>query len=167
MTETDIVQQCQQGDIAAFAALYDVYHQPMLRVARDILHNKQDAEDAVHITFVKLFHSIRHFRFQSKFKCYLFRILSRACYDILKKTKKQRTENIDHISQHIEQHTDLKIQLEEAIKNLPERMRLCFVLFAVEDFKLTEIAEITEMTLGGVKSTLYQARVRLRHYMEI
>ena len=57
---------------------------------------------------------------------------------------------------------DLRLQLEDAIKRLPERMKACFVLFAVQGMKQTEIAEILEMKLGTVKAHIFQAKEQLR-----
>ena len=160
--ETELIKRCQRGDVSAFKIVYDRYHQPMLRVAYRMLGVQQDAEDAVQSTFLKLYRSIGKFRFQAKFSTYLFQILTHVCFDGIRLQKKHQTEQLDTVRIGVEQNTDLKIQLEHAIANLPDRMRMCFVLFAIEDFKLEEIAVIMGMTLGGAKSTLYQARVRLQ-----
>jgi len=158
----DVIKQCQRGDIAAFKKLYDAYHQPMLRVAVRMLGRQQDAEDAVQTAFIKLYHGIKNFSFRSAFSTYLFRILTNVCFDAIRRQKKHQTDDLDCVTIKVEPQTDIKIQLEHAIAHLPERMRLCFVLFAVEEFKIDEIAEIMNLSAGGVKSTLYQARVRLR-----
>lgn len=57
---------------------------------------------------------------------------------------------------------DLRLQLEEAILALPERMRACFVLFAVEGFPQKEVAEMLEVSLGTVKAQIFQAKEKLR-----
>jgi RNA polymerase sigma-70 factor (ECF subfamily) len=57
---------------------------------------------------------------------------------------------------------DMKIYLEDAILKLPKRMRACFVLFAVEGVPQNEIANILNLTVGGVKSNVYHAKTRLR-----
>lgn len=160
--ETELVKRCQRGDMHAFKKLYDSYHQPMLRVAYRMLGQQQDAEDAVQTAFIKAHRGIHTFRFQAKFSTWLFQILSNVCLDAIRVQKKHRSENIDVDAQSITPQTDMKIQLEQSIAELPERMRLCFVLFAVEEFKIENIADILNMSVGGVKSTLFQARVRLR-----
>ena len=65
-----------------------------------------------------------------------------------------------HAASHL--HYDLRLELEEAIAALPERMRACFVLFAVEELKQSEIAEILDLKLGTVKAHIFQAKVQLR-----
>ena len=56
----------------------------------------------------------------------------------------------------------MKIYLEEAILKLPERMRACFVLHAVEGVPQNEIAEVLKISVGGVKSNIHHAKARLR-----
>jgi RNA polymerase sigma-70 factor (ECF subfamily) len=165
MIETDIIERCQRGDVSAFEKIYNEYHQPMLRVAVRMLGRQQDAEDAVQTTFIKLYRGIGKFRFQSRFSTFLFQIHTRVCFDAIRSQKRHAAENIENIIMSTEQSTDLKIGLEHAIAELPERMRLCFTLFAIEEFKQDEIAEIMNMTSGGVKSTLYQARKRLQKFL--
>jgi RNA polymerase sigma-70 factor (ECF subfamily) len=61
-------------------------------------------------------------------------------------------------------HTELDTswQFAEAIANLPQRMRECFVLFAVEDRKQAEIAELLGLSEGTVKAHVFQAKEKLR-----
>lgn len=166
MTETDLIERCQKGELAAYEELYERHHQPMLRVAIRMLNHQQDAEDAVQISFVKVYKGIKAFRFQSAFSTYLFRILCRVCFDLLRQ-KKQRPECTTELNDMTEQSdVAMKLSLEEAIKSLPDRMRLCFVLFAIEGFKQDDIARMMEMTTGGVKSTVFQARMRLRRQLD-
>ncbi|MFC1569390.1 RNA polymerase sigma factor [bacterium] len=166
MIENEIIKQCQNGDLNAFRELYDMYHQPALRIALYMLGHQQDAEDAVQIVFIKLHRSIRGFRFKAKFSTYLFQIVKRVCIDAIRKRKRTRTLSLDSVNHGHQPDWDQKMVLEAAIKNLPDRMRMCFVLFAIEELKQEEIARIMDMTLGGVKSTLYQARIRLRKTLD-
>ena len=147
--ETELVKQCQRGDLHAFKKLYDRHHQSMVRTAWRILGNQQDAEDAVQTAFIRVFRGIHNFRFHSKFSTWLFQILTNVCFDVIRTQKKHRAENLDAVQNSTEPQTDLKMQLEQAIAELPERMRLCFILFAVEEFKIDEIAEIMDLSVCG------------------
>ena len=166
MIESEIIKQCRRGDKTAFKAIYDTHHQGMLRVALRMLGNQQDAEDAVQSAFVKLYRGIGRFRFQSKFSTYFYRILSRVCFDMIRSRKRRQTDELQETFKIVQPQVDLKMQLEEAIAQLPERMRLCFMLFAIEELKQEDIADIMELSIGGVKSTIYQAKVRLRRILK-
>ena len=158
----DIIQQCQHGDINAFKQIYVQFERPLLRIALRMLGQKQDAEDAVQMTFIKLYHGIKKFNYKSKFSTYLYRILVNVCYDNLNKKKKMKLVEIDNLNQTYHPEDDLKLQLEEAILALPERMRACFVLFAVEELKQTQIADILKLSVGAVKSNIFHAKTKLR-----
>jgi len=166
MIESEIIKQCQQGDVAAFKAIYDACSPSMLCVALRMLGNQQDAEDALQTAFIKLYRGIGGFRFQCKFSTWFYQILSRVCFDMIRSRKRRQSDELQDLSKIEHLQTDLKMQLEEAIARLPDRMRLCFVLFAVEGLKQEEIAEIMNLSLGGVKSMIYHAKVKLQQMLK-
>jgi RNA polymerase sigma-70 factor (ECF subfamily) len=79
-----------------------------------------------------------------------------------RKKGKAKVVPIDDYTPSSKQEFDLKIQLENSIDALPEKMRVCFLLYAVEQFKLREIAQILDISTGGVKSNIYHAKMKLR-----
>jgi len=162
MNENEIIQRCQQHDLSAYKMIYDRYEHPLLHTATRMLGQPQDAEDAVQTTFLKLYRGIQNYNYSSKFSTYLFRILMNACFDILRKRKRIKIHLLEEGYASYHSRHEEKMVLEEAIKALPERMRACFILFAVEELKQDEIAQILNITPGGVKSTIYHAKTRLR-----
>lgn len=162
MDESDIIQRCQQHDLSAYKMIYERYEQPLLHTAVRMLGQLQDAEDAVQMTFLKLYRGIQNYNYSSRFSTYLFRILMNACFDILRKRKRLRIHTLEETNASFHSRHEEKMALEEAIQALPERMRACFILFAVEELKQDEIAQIMNITPGGVKSTIYHAKTRLR-----
>ncbi len=163
--DSGIIYRCQNGDLKAFKLIYLHFEQPLLRIALRTLGQQQDAEDAVQMTFTKLYRSIKNFKFSSKFSTYLFRILINICYDMLEKRKKIKTVVLENENPSYQPDEELRIEIEGAISTLPERMRICFVLFAVEEFKQTEIAEILNLTVGAVKSNIFHAKTKLRSFL--
>ena len=163
--EDQIIKDCQNKNIGAYKMIYDRYEQPLLHTALRIMGQQQDAEDAVQMTFIKLYKNIRNYHFGAKFSTYLFKILINTCFDLLKKRGRLKTANIDLNNISTYSSPDMKIYLEDAILKLPERMRACFVLYAVEGVPQIEIANILNLTLGGVKSNVYQAKMRLRELL--
>jgi RNA polymerase sigma-70 factor (ECF subfamily) len=162
MDEESIIRQCQEGDLLAYRAIYERYEQPLLRTALRVLGQKQDAEDAVQEAFLKLYRSVNNFKRGSKLSTYLFRILLNSCFDILRTRNRAEfadteTENLPCYSPH-----ESRFNIERAIDELPQQMRICFVLFAVEEFGQEEIAQILDKSLGTVKATIHRAKARLR-----
>ena len=160
--EEHIIRECQNRDIGAYNMLYDRYEQPLLHTALRILGQQQDAEDAVQMTFIKLYRSIGNYHFGSRFSTYLFRILINTCFDMLKKRSRLPTQDMDHDPPTVDPPPEMKMALEDAMLKLPERMRACFVLFAVEGMPQNDIAEILKLSVGGVKSNIHHAKQRLR-----
>lgn len=146
----------------AFEQLYHHFERALFLYAKRML-SFEDAQEAVQISFIKLFKSIGQFRFQSKFSTYLFKILIRSCYDI---SQRKTAKSLDFEHQQLIDKTssahELKFQLEDAILKLPERMRQCFVLFAVEGFKQDEIGTMLSVSTGTVKAHIFNAKQRLR-----
>jgi len=163
--EDQIIKDCQNKNIGAYKMIFDRYEQPLLHTALRLMGQQQDAEDAVQMTFIKLYKSIRNYNFGAKFSTYLFKILINTCFDLLKKRKRFKTADIDLDSLSTDSSPDREIYLEDAILKLPQRMRVCFVLFAVEGVPQIEIANILNLTVGGVKSNVYHAKTRLRAFL--
>jgi RNA polymerase sigma-70 factor (ECF subfamily) len=116
----------------------------------------------VQTVFLKLYRSISQFQFGAKFSTYLFRIMMNVCFDTMQKKKRDKGRAEEVLEAPCPPRVDLRLELEEAIAALPERMRACFVLFAVEELKQTEIAEILNLKLGTVKAHIFQAKAQLR-----
>jgi RNA polymerase sigma-70 factor (ECF subfamily) len=167
MDEEAIVQRCKEGDLMAYRLLYERYEQPFLRTASRMLGRQQEAEDAVQETFLKLHRGIRGYKKGSKFSTYFFRILINSCYDILRKRGPEESGDFDPsaVAYHPPRETGLRASIEEAISSLPERMRVCFVLFVVEEFRMDEIAKILQVSIGTVKASIHRARMKLRSWL--
>jgi len=130
-------------------------------MGRRMLGRQEDAEDAVQTTFLKLCRGLSQFQFGAKFSTYLFRIMMNVCFDMLQKRGGKKFE-LSGMEVSYSPRVDLRMQLEEAINTLPERMRACFVLFAVEEIKQNEIAGILNLSVGTVKAQIFHAKARLR-----
>lgn len=162
MNEKKIIKKCQKYDLSAYKMIYDRYEQPLLHTALRMLGQQQDAEDAVQMTFLNLYRGIKNYRYGAKFSTYLFRILINVCFDLLRKRTRMKTQTLEAANlSHTPKH-EVKLYLKEAIQVLPERMRACFVLFAIEELKQREIANILNISINGVKSNIYQAKIKLR-----
>ena len=157
--ERNLVKRCQKGDLKAYQALYNQYEQPMLRLGYRMLGQQQDAEDAVQETFIRLYRSIHKFEFRAAINTYLFRIMTNVCFDMLEKRKKMPANDAEPV---YTSQAPLRLKLEQHIATLPDRMRACFVMFAVEGFKQREIADILDLSIGTVKAHIHEAKMRLR-----
>jgi RNA polymerase sigma factor (sigma-70 family) len=164
---------CQSGDLCAYERLYAMHGARMKNLARNILGNSVDAEDAVQETFLKVQRSIASFRGQSTFVTWTYRILINTCYDARRsRLRKKEVANDDsEETPRMEPrapgaHPSLRMALERALAKLTRRQRDVFLLYEVEGFRHAEIAAMLEMTATASKNTLFQAKKNLRQMLE-
>jgi RNA polymerase sigma-70 factor, ECF subfamily len=164
---------CRSGDLRAYERLYAMHGVRMKNLARNVLGNPVDAEDAVQETFLKVQRSIASFRGQSSFVTWTYRILINTCYDARRsRLRKKEVANDDsEETPHLEPrapgaHPSLRMALERALEKLTRHQRDVFLLFEVEGFRHAEIAGMLEITATASKNTLFQAKKNLRQMLE-
>jgi RNA polymerase sigma-70 factor, ECF subfamily len=164
---------CQAGDLRAYERLYALQGARMKNLARNLLGNPTDAEDAVQETFLKIQRSIATFRGQSSFVTWTFRVLVNTCYDARRSRlrKKEVTGDDPEESPRPEPkatsaHPSLRLALERALAQLTRHQREVFLLYEVEGFRHAEIAETLDITETASKNTLFQAKKNLRQMLE-
>src|SRR5258707_654231 len=155
---------CRSGDLRAYERLYAMHGTRMKNLARNLLGNPIDAEDAVQETFLKVHRSIGSFRGQSSFVTWTYRILINTCYDARRsRLRKKEVANDDSEETPRPEprapgaHPALRMALERALAKLTQHQRDVFLLYEVEGFRHAEIAGMLEMTETASKNTLFQA----------
>ena len=164
---------CRSGDLRAYERLYAMHGARMKNLARNVLGNPVDAEDAVQETFLKVQRSIAGFRGQSSFVTWTYRILINTCYDARRsRLRKKEIANDDSGEAPRPEprapgaHPSLRMALERALAKLTQHQRDVFLLYEVEGFRHAEIAGMLEMTETASKNTLFQAKKNLRMMLE-
>lgn len=164
---------CRSGDLRAYERLYAMHGARMKNLARNVLGNATDAEDAVQETFLKVQRSIASFRGQSSFVTWTYRILINTCYDARRsRLRKREVANEDSAETPRPEprapgaHPSLRMALERALAKLTRHQRDVFLLYEVEGFRHAEIAGMLEMTETASKNTLFQAKKNLRQMLE-
>src|SRR6266567_5921450 len=88
-SETDLLAACRRQDIRAFEHLYQAHGPRLKSIAYHIVGNRQDAEDAVQETFLKLYRAIAGFHGESSIGTWLCRILINVCHDLARKRQRE------------------------------------------------------------------------------
>jgi len=180
MEQSSFIQAARRGDVAAFNRLVMAHQGLAYNVAFRLMGDADAAADATQEAFLKAFRAIRQYRGGS-FKSWLLRIVTNTCYDQLRYHRRRPSEPLEpetedgplteHASHLIDPaegpetaalRRELNDMLQQAILRLPPDQRLILVLSDVEGFSYREIADITDLPLGTVKSRLSRARTRLR-----
>jgi RNA polymerase sigma-70 factor (ECF subfamily) len=169
--DVSLAEACREGSLSAFESLYLRHGAKMKSIAYNLLGNANDAEDAVQEAFLKIHRSMASFQGSSAFSTWAFRILINTCYDELRKRKRtpQAVETPDTQDDEPkpepaapQQDHPLRLVLESSVKRLKPQYRAIFLLFEVEGFRHSEIAQMLQITVASSKNTLFQAKQELR-----
>ena len=187
MTETEVSQEfslqaLKDGDRAEFARLVDAYSIQIYRLAMKMLGSEQDAEDVLQNTFMKALQAIDGFEGRSSLSTWLYRIAVNEALMLVRRHKPTIPVAMDYEDeeeiQHPTQFTDWcclpedellsaesKGYLDEAIRNLPEKLQIVFLLRDIEGLSIRETSEALDLTETAVKTRLLRARLNLREQL--
>jgi RNA polymerase sigma-70 factor (ECF subfamily) len=180
--ESELLHRARQGDAAAFEALIRGHDKHLYRVARSVLLDDQEAEDAVQETYVRVFTGLRDFRAAASLRTWLTRIVlneairrkrrRRAVLDLdVLHAAQERTPRPIHSSSLTARERDperaaaqaqIRKILENAIDGLPAAFRIVFVMRDVEELSTRETASLLGIQEETVKTRLHRARRMLR-----
>jgi RNA polymerase sigma-70 factor, ECF subfamily len=169
--ELRLVDGCRSGQLAAFEELYRLHGPRMKSIAMNMLGNISDAEDVVQEVFLKVYRGIRSFRGQSAFSTWVYRILMNACRDSQRRGFRRHETSEEELAPESREapapspdHA-LRMTLEKHMARMPDKQREVFVLFDVEGFRHSEIAEMLSITEASSKNILFEARQSLRRLL--
>jgi len=163
---------CLAGDMQAYERLYALQGAKMRNLARNLLGNPLDAEDAVQETFLKVQRSIGGFRGQSSFVTWTFRILVNTCHDARRSRVRKKEVTTDTEENPMPEqraaaaHPTLRLALERALATLTQHQRDVFLLYEVDGFSHAEIGATLDISEAASKNTLFQAKKNLRQMLE-
>jgi RNA polymerase sigma-70 factor (ECF subfamily) len=166
-SEAELLAGCRRQDVRAFERLYEAHSPRLKSVAFHIVGNRQDAEDAVHETFVKVFRSIQGFQGESGIGTWLCRILINVCYDVARKRKREADPEEHALETRAAPagQIALKVALNTALRRIHPKHRVVFLLFEVEGLRHSEIAAILEIPEGTSKAWLFEAKKELKRML--
>ena len=154
-------------DAAAFERLVIEHQAALYRVARSILKDDQDAEDAVQEAVCLAYANRDRLRDSDKWKQWVLRILVNTCYSAYR--KKRPTVDLTEIASYVPAPTvdvNEKITLWDTVLQLPKEMQSVVVLFYYEDLTVRQISKVLKLSEGTVRTRLSRARERLRNMLD-
>ena len=164
-----LVAQTLAGDRAAFGTLIERYAGQARRVARAVLGDPDDADDAAQDGFLSALVKLGQYDARRPFGPWLMRIVANAATDRRRRRNVRRVEPLNTAlvgggprPDAAAVQSELGDRLRVALAELPERRRKAVVLFDVEGYSHAEIAGILGIPEGTVRSEVFHARRRLR-----
>jgi RNA polymerase sigma-70 factor (ECF subfamily) len=163
-TEGELLAACRRHEIAAFEQLYQVHGGRLKSIAHHILRNRQDAEDAVQETFLKVYRGIGGFHGQSGIGTWLCRIAMNVAYDVARRRHRETDAPLPEQA-GAKNQLPLKVALEDALGRIHPKHRMVFLLFEVEGLRHAEIAAVMEVPEGTSKAWLFEAKKELKRML--
>jgi len=170
----DLIKRSREGDTVAMEAIYERYKQPIFNLVYRYTYNVAVAEDLLQDIFLKIFTHLKDLQKQETFVGWLYRIAINTCYSYLRSIKSplKKAIPLENVEKKIDkdasdtQDNVLKKPLDDAIQNLPPRLKSVFLLHEVQGYKHAEIARILGCSVGTSKSQLFKARLKLRQFLK-
>lgn len=176
--EAILIKRCQSGCQESFDLLYRKYRPAALQVARSVMGNEPDAEDAVQEIFARVLGRIGQFRYEASFASWLKVLAVNVCRDMLRKKNRHPTESLEALNANGEARINTRTSsisqeeeliMKELLENLQEKIGLLkkqhqrlIVLRYIDGLSYKKIAELLGCSQSQVKSRLHQARKKLR-----
>lgn len=164
MDERELVRRCQEGDLAAFEALFRQHAPRVLQTAYLILGDRQMAEDVMQDAFAQTFRVIGQLREPEAFRGWLYKLTVRRAWQQaarertqLEAARRLGAEPLDPGPSPFDDVVRRRL-VADAVLQLPPQQRAAVVLFYFQDRSLGEIAGMLDAPEGTVKSWLHRAK---------
>jgi len=160
----------------SFEILYDRYSKRVYNFCLNFLGDDEDAKDCTQEIFIKVFRSIRGFRFGSTFHTWLYKIMINSCKDFYKIKMKHKTINESNLLSAAKSHEEAITSLlttkqameafYNALKNMKSKARTILILRDIEGRSYEEISSVLGCKQGTVRSRLARARMTIAELLK-
>jgi RNA polymerase sigma-70 factor (ECF subfamily) len=183
--DSALIESFLAGDERAFDLLVNRYKNKVFNICFRMLGDYEEANDSAQETFIKVFRTLKGFRFRSSFSTWLYRITVNTCKNKLSSLKYRFNRmmvrldkpnpktggSIEVQSKGTNPHNSLErrereLFIQRALDSLPKEQKMVVVLRDVEGLSYEEVARVTGLARGTVKSKLSRARDRLREKLK-
>jgi len=178
LPESKVIRMAQRGDEGAFERLYRLHSARVYALCMRMLRNPDEAEDSTQEVFLHVYRKIQGFRGASAFSTWLHRVAVNTVLMRIRGSKMAKAALVENTEgsneesgmprrewgapdMNLEGYVD-RVAIEKAIRQLPPRCKLMFVLYDIQGYAHSEIANLLGCSVGNAKSQLHKARVRLR-----
>ena len=177
-----LIQAINAGQVDKFPDLVKRYEQKLYNFSLRMCRDHSDAEDMVQDTFLNVFKYLKDFRYETKFKNWLYKVAASTCIKKRRRSKfaPEKELSLDEFRPGDEAETaetvpewalmpldkllneELSSAIHRAIISIPKKYRMVIVLRDIEGFSTAETAEILNLSPANVKVRLHRARLYLR-----
>nr|WP_279308404.1 sigma-70 family RNA polymerase sigma factor [Rhodothermus bifroesti] len=179
MSDEDLMEQFQAGTVEAFNILVERYSERLMHYLYGFLGDARRCEDLLQETFLRVYRNRHSYQRIAKFSTWLYTIAGNLARSEYRKRKRRRVYSIQSVNRDDEEyeialpdetflpdkHAESTIQdkyIQEALRSIPADFREVVVLRDVQQLTYEEIAQITGLPMGTVKSRINRGRTKLQ-----
>ena len=179
LSDEKLILRFQEGDINAYNELVKRYKDRLLNFVFRYFNNKEQAEDVVQDTLIKLYTHASYYKNIAKFSTWIFTIAKNNALTELRKNKRKQTDSlwtddgkvidINSNDQTLDRRVQNEIavdQLNKFLDEIPENFRMAVVLRDFQELSYEEISTILEIPIGTIKSRINRGRIQLAQKMK-
>jgi RNA polymerase sigma-70 factor, ECF subfamily len=174
-TQLEWLARCARGDQAACAQLVDQHARMAGTIILRTLGRREDVEDLLQETFLRVFRHLREFEGRSKLSTWICTIAQRVAVDALRKrlravptepeeSAREIASEADVEQDNAQQQSDLLVR--EALAGLPEKYRLPIMYATIDGLDYDAISTLLNMPVGTVKTQIFRGKQLLRERLE-
>ncbi len=181
-----LAKRCREGDQAAFRLLVERYQRKAYAQALGMLKDKDEAMDVAQEAFIKVYKYLDHFKGDSSFYTWLYRIVANLCVDRLRRSGGGQAEKVE-LDEKVDQaeaatvgllatrlgsnpqkavlRSELAQKIDEALEQIPEKHREILLLRELEGMSYEDMARVLKVPKGTVMSRLFHARAKMQELL--
>jgi RNA polymerase sigma-70 factor (ECF subfamily) len=184
--DTELVSAINAGRPDRFQELVQRYEQKLYNFGRRMCRDESDAQDLVQDTLLNVYRYLKDFRYETKFKNWLYRVAANTAIKRRRRSKfaperelsleefasREEIETLEQVPEWakmpLEQilNEELLNIIKQAIWELPEKYRIVVILRDIEEFSTEETAQILNLSPSNVKVRLHRARLFMRERLK-
>lgn len=172
LSDIEIIESVKRGNTSDYSLIVDRYKDKAFSLLKRKLKNEMDAEEVLQDSFLKVYNSLQNFRGDAKFSTWFYKIVYNSALTRISGKKRQIRMEMSSLEDHFdleEEDNEVYSQTENAreyllkmVDKLPVRNALVLILFYIDNFSLSEIAGVMDMSLVNTKVILHRSRNALR-----
>ena len=163
-SDKSVIRACQKGDKAAYAVLVNRHYKGVFALCLGMLGNIHDAEDATQEAMLKGLLRIKKLHKPDLFEWWILKIARNLCIDFLRGQKRMRASDVKESRQSGSQTSD-NDDLQQAIRRLPQELRVPLTMFYFDGKNAKTIAEKLNISHSGACQRIRTARQQLHELL--
>jgi len=162
--DESVVRACRQGDKTAYAVLVKRHYRHVFALCLGVLGNVHDAEDIAQEAMLKGFLKIKKLDKCEQFEAWILRIARNLCFDLLRRRKRTKVLSAKQLMRS-GQKTGENHVLQQAIRRLPQELRVPLTMYYFDGKNAKTIAEKLDISHSGACQRIREARKQLHELL--